>query len=144
MSLLKVAEIALDVGIYNNTNATAQAAMMPEHVKEVSWLSNGFYSTIRKKSFVARNAFNGLIFTGLFLSINDYNTTYIEINKSHDIVFTIGLFVVWLVVSAISKSRARAKANAQAWAIVNEKRMKDIVIRDALYARAHDTLRIAR
>ena len=143
MSLFKVAEIALDVGIYHNTNATAQAAMMPEHVKEVTWLFNGFYSAIRKKSLIPRNAFNALIFTGLFLSINDYNTTYVEAAKSRDITFTIGLFVLWLVVSAISKSRARAKANAQAWAIVNEKRMKESVIRDALFTRASNSLRIA-
>jgi hypothetical protein len=144
MSLFKVAEIALDVGIYQNTAATAQAAMMPEHVKEAAWLSNGFYTAIRRKSLISRRAFNTVIFAGLFLSINDYNTTYVEATKSRDIIFTIGLFVLWLIVSAIAKRRARAKANARAWAIVNEKEMKESVIRDALYARAHDTLRIAR
>jgi hypothetical protein len=144
MSFLQGVEIALEAGILKNTANTAQAAMMPEHVKEAAWLSNGFYSIIRKKTIVPRKAFDGLIFTGLFISITDYNTTHIEKNQSNDIVFTIAVFVLWLFVSGVAKSRARAKANAQAWAIVNEKLMKENTIRDALFVTASNSLRIAR
>jgi hypothetical protein len=121
-------EILLLGMISGNTSATAQAAAMPEYVKEANYLALSFYKEIRNKSKAARFYLN----TGMTLINGFLIVTHDGFRDSWYPV--VALLLVWAIIAKFFQNSAWSKASAKAWRIIQDRRSKEDLIRETMFA----------
>lgn len=126
--------------IASNTAISAQTAM-PEFVKEANWIAEGLYPQIRRDSGGRRFVINSVMFTAtFFLSLRAMHQE-VDADVIHVWVW-LGVLLFWLFMAGASKARAQNQAMQAAWASINEKKMKEDIIRDTMYQAAQVRLRL--
>lgn len=129
--MINLIEILLLGSISGNTGKTAQAASMPEFAKEAHYYAQTFYREIRRKSRPPRFAFNmGMTFMSFIMWGQQFYGT----------VFLMAL--AWILISGFFKSHAWNRACDKGWAIINTRRAKEELIREAMFAAANKRLAI--
>jgi hypothetical protein len=128
--MLPIIEILLLAGICHNTSEAAAIAAQPEFVKEANWLAAQIYPQMRIETAPKRSAW----VLGLFIVGG--------IGCVISPTIPVGLGLISFVIFGLNKQETQRRAFKEAVRIIGERRMKDEVIREAMYQAAQQRLQI--